>query len=135
MEEFYWLYEDTVKWFHDEYLQIELCREIKGNAESLGFVQKISMTKNGIIEYESKGGILILEGHKIHLRSFFEEFEFETELYRHRIIGNTEYSAKGYINDEDDSAESEEVWSLSFYQTHQECFPFEIAKRKRMIAK
>ncbi len=62
MEEFYWLYEDTVKWFHDEYLQIELCREIKGNAESLGFVQKISITadaQGGMIDVHDRRPVVL----------------------------------------------------------------------------
>lgn len=135
MEEFYSLYEDTMKWFDDKYLQIELCREVKGSVERLGYVTQINL-KKGSIEYETEKGNLKLEAWKIHLKSEFEEFpQFETELYKYRCFGSTEYSAKGFINDEDDCAESENVWSLSFYQTHQECFPFEIAKRKKRTAK
>lgn len=135
MEEFYSLYEDTMKWFDDKYLQIELCREVEGGLERLGYVTQIKL-KKGSMEYETEKGNLKLEAWKIHLNSQFEEFpEFETELYRYRCFGYTEYSAKGVINEVDDYAESEDVWSLSFYQTHQECFPFENTKSKRRSAK
>ncbi|MEN4750709.1 hypothetical protein ABEH28_13175 [Pseudomonas sp. Ps21-P2] len=135
MEEFYSLYEDTMKWFDDKYLQIELCREVKGSVASLGFVKEIRLRK-GHIEYETINGCLSIEAWKIHLKSEFEEFlEFETELYKYRCFGYTEYSAKGVINEVDDFAESEDVWSLSFYQTHQKCFPFENTKSKIRSAK
>ena len=52
MEEFYSLYEDTMKWFDDKYLQIELNCEVKGSKESLGFVKEITLRK-GIIEFEA----------------------------------------------------------------------------------
>lgn len=130
MEEFYSLYEDTMKWFDDKYLQIELCREVKGSVERLGYVTQINL-KKGSIEYETEKGNLKLEAWKIHLKSEFEEFpQFETELYKYRCFGYTEYSARGVIDSENDDAEAQDIWSLSFYQTHHERFPFEISKRK-----
>ena len=120
-----------MKWFDDKYLQIELCREVKGSVERLGYVTQINL-KKGSIEYETEKGNLKLEAWKIHLKSEFEEFpQFETELYKYRCFGYTEYSAKGVVNEVDDFAESEDVWSLSFYQTHQDCFPFETQKSKK----
>lgn len=130
MEEFYSLYEDTIKWFDDKYLQIELNCEVKGSKESLGFVKEITLRK-GIIEFEAEKGSLSLEAWKIHLKSQFEEYpQFEAELYKYRCFGYTEYSARGVIDSENDDAEAQDVWSLSFYQTNHERFPFEISKRK-----
>ncbi|MEQ4191152.1 hypothetical protein ABNM11_21070 [Pseudomonas syringae] len=115
MEEYYTLYEDTVKWFHDQYLQIELRVEIEGEKESYGFVERIKMMKGGVLVFEADKGSLVLGAYKIHLTSYIEGYQFETELYRERAFGCTEYSAKGVIND---TVYSEDVWSLSFYQTH-----------------
>ncbi|KFE54009.1 hypothetical protein [Pseudomonas syringae] len=118
MEEFYALYEDTMKWFYDQYLQIELRIEIEGEKESYGFVERIKMMKGGVLVFEAEKGSLVLDTYKIHLSSYIEGYQFETELYREMTFGCADYSGKGVINYEVEDGLAQDVWSLSFFQTH-----------------
>ncbi|KTB91614.1 hypothetical protein AO073_01700 [Pseudomonas syringae ICMP 11293] len=131
MEDYFALYEDTVKWFHDQYLQIELKVEIEGEKESYGYVERIKMMKGGVLVFEADKGSLVLDAYKIHLTSHIESYQFETELYREKDFGNTLYLGRGVINYDEECGVSEDVWSLSFYQTHQECHAYKNQNKKR----
>lgn len=131
MEEYYALYEDTVKWFHDQYLQIELRLEIEGEKESYGFVERIKMMKGGVLVFEADKGSLVLDTYKIHLTSYIEGYQFETEIFKDRTFGGVEYFARGVIDCENEDAEAVDVWSLSFYQSHNERFRATNARSKK----
>lgn len=120
MEEFHKLFEDSVKWFGDRYYKIELERLFRGDRASYGFVTEIRFTDDTMI-FVAPGGRLSLTAWKIHLITDFDEFDFETELYRYKTWGCIEYVAKGVISDDEEFEDGEDVWSLTFYRTHQQC--------------